>query len=348
MEPRERWLAVLNHEKPDRIPMDYRATSEATQRLLDHMGLDSLSQVHEALHIDPIVNVGPRYTGPPIPADEDVYGIGYQNTDYGSGHYRDAVRHPLAGYDSVEEIEANYRWPSQDWYDFSMIPNQIVGKEHLVIRGGGSEPFATYKWLRGVAQGYIDLVENPDIVHYCLGKLYDHCYEMTRRAYEAIPGKIIWTWVAEDVGTQEGLLISLDHIETYFIPHMKRMVDLVHEGGGYAFHHSDGAVRDNVPNMIDEVGIDVLDPVQWRCRGMEREGLAKDFGDSVVFHGAMDNQFTLVDGSVEDVRREAEENVRILGSSGGYILGPCHNLQVVSPPENIVAMYEAGYECGWM
>ena len=105
---------------------------------------------------------------------------------------------------------------------------------------------------------------------------------------------------------------------------------------------------DNVPTMIEKVGIDVLDPVQWRCKGMDREGLARDFGDSLVFHGAMDNQFTLVDGSPDDARREAEENIRLLGSSGGYILGPCHNLQVVSPPENIVAMYEAGYECGWL
>ncbi|NOZ23057.1 MAG: uroporphyrinogen-III decarboxylase-like protein, partial [Planctomycetes bacterium] len=55
MEPRERWLAVLNHEKPDRVPMDYRATGEATEKLLKYMGLDNLSQVFEKLHIDPIV-----------------------------------------------------------------------------------------------------------------------------------------------------------------------------------------------------------------------------------------------------------------------------------------------------
>jgi uroporphyrinogen decarboxylase len=79
---------------------------------------------------------------------------------------------------------------------------------------------------------------------------------------------------------------------------------------------------------------------------MKREGLKRDFGDRLVFHGAMDNQFTLVTGSVDDVRQEVADNIRILGAGGGYILGPCHNLQVVSPPENIVAMYEAGYEYG--
>ena len=347
MTPRERWLAVLRGEKPDRIPMDYRATGEATQRLLKHMGTASLSQAFERLHIDPIVDVGPKYVGPPIPPDKDVFGIGYENTDYGTGRYRNAVRHPLAQYKSVAEIEANYQWPNRDWWDYSGIPEQVRGKEELVIRGGGSEPYATYKWLRGVEQGYLDLIDNPEMVHYCLDKLYGLCYENTRRTYEMAPGKIIWTWVAEDVGSQEGLIVSLKHIEEFFLPHMKRMIDLVHQGGGYVFHHSDGSPRKNIPNMI-RIGIDVLDPVQWRCKGMEREGLARDFGDRLVFHGAMDNQFTMVRGSVADVRREAQENIRILGARGNYILGPCHNIQVVSPPENIVAMYEAGYEYGWM
>mgnify|MGYP000259322037 CR=1 FL=1 len=70
------------------------------------------------------------------------------------------------------------------------------------------------------------------------------------------------------------------------------------------------------------------------------------FGDRLVFHGAMDNQETLVFGDVEDVRREVAENIRILGEGGGYILAPCHNIQAVSPPENIVAMYEEAYRLG--
>jgi len=127
---------------------------------------------------------------------------------------------------------------------------------------------------------------------------------------------------------------------------MKRMIDIVHSAGAFVVHHSDGAVRENIPNMIG-VGIDVLDPVQWRCAGMEREGLKRDFGDKIIFHGAMDNQYTLPFGTVEEVRQEVLDNLRILGAGGGYILGPCHNIQAVSKPESIVAMYETCYEHGW-
>jgi uroporphyrinogen decarboxylase len=93
-------------------------------------------------------------------------------------------------------------------------------------------------------------------------------------------------------------------------------------------------------------GIDLLNPIQWRCKGMEREALKQDFGHQIIFHGGMDNQYTLAFGGVEEVRKEVEENLRILGQGGGYILAPCHNIQAVSPPENIVAMYETGYALG--
>jgi uroporphyrinogen decarboxylase len=97
--------------------------------------------------------------------------------------------------------------------------------------------------------------------------------------------------------------------------------------------------------MID-AGIDMLNPIQWRSRGMEREGLKKDFGDQVIFHGAMDNQFTLPFGSIEDVRKEVADNISILGAGGGYILAPCHNIQPVTPVENVIAMYETALELG--
>ncbi|MCD6520717.1 MAG: uroporphyrinogen-III decarboxylase-like protein [Anaerolineae bacterium] len=346
MTPRERWLAVLQRQTPDRVPMDYWATDEATAKLLKYLGVSTEEEMLKRLHIDRPFTVTPRYIGPPIPPDEDVFGIKYQDVDYGTGVYREAVYHPLAQYESVEEIEANYRWPDPDWWDYSDIPQQIVGHEEDPIRGGGSEPFLTYKDLRGQEQAFMDLVLHPEIVHYCLDKLFELAYQNTLRIYEAIPGKVMITYVAEDMGSQESLLFSPKQIHEFLIPRMKRMIDLAHEAGAYVFFHSDGAIRDILPDMI-EAGIDVLNPIQWRCKGMEREGLKRDFGDKVIFHGGVDNQYTLPFGTVEEVRQEVIDNLRILGAGGGYILAPCHNIQAITPPENIVAMYETGYEYGW-
>ena len=346
MTPLERWLAVLNHELPDRVPLDYSATPEATKKLMDYLGAKSMDEVYDRLHIDRKVGVGPRYVGPELPQGEDVFGCRYQDVDYGTGVYSECVYNPLAQYESADEIEVNYRWPSPDWWDYSDIPAQVKGKDDLPVVGGGSEPFLTYKNLRGMEQAYVDLVLHPQIVHYCLDVLFNLAYENTRRIYEQIPGRVTYSYVAEDLGSQQSLLISPAQIREFLLPRMKRIMDLVHEAGAYVFHHSDGAVRPILPDMI-AAGIDALNPIQWRCQGMEREGLKRDFGRKIAFHGAMDNQYTLAFGTVGEVRQEVLDNIRILGAGGGYILAPCHNIQAVSPPENVVAMYEAAYENGW-
>jgi uroporphyrinogen decarboxylase len=80
---------------------------------------------------------------------------------------------------------------------------------------------------------------------------------------------------------------------------------------------------------------------------MERDALKQDFGDQVILHGGVDNQYTLAFGTVDEVRAEVTENLEVLGKGGGYILAPCHNIQAISPPENVVAMFETCYEVGW-
>lgn len=347
MTPRERWLAVLRREKPDRVPMDYWATGEATEKLMAHLGISDRGELFRRLHIDAPLTVGGSYVGPEAPEGADIFGCRHRKVDYGTGVYSECVHHPLAQYESVEEIERDYAWPSPDWWDYSGTMAQIEGPEDRPVRGGGSEPFLTYCQLRGQEQAYMDLVLEPEMVHYCLDRLFNLAYENTRRIYEAAPGKILISYVAEDLGSQEGLLFSPEQISEFLLPRMKRMMDLVHSAGAYVFCHSDGAIRDVIPDLI-EIGIDVLNPVQWRCGGMDREGLQADFGGRIAFHGGVDNQYTLPMGSLEEVRREVLDNLSILGEGGGYILAPCHNIQSVGPAENVVAMYETGYENGWM
>jgi uroporphyrinogen decarboxylase len=345
MTPKEHWLAVLRRETPDQVPMDYWGTWEASQNVIAYLGVNDYWEMCERLHIDTVVPVHPEYIGPKTKDGFDYYGRGYQQVSYGSGVYDEVVYYPLAEFHTIADLESNYTWPTPDWFDYSVIPSQIKDKEQYPVRGGGSEPFYEYTQLRGQEQAYLDIVENPEFLHYCLSKLVDFNYENTRRIFEQIPGKVTFTYVAEDLGSQENLLFSPKSIHEFFIPGMRRMIELAHEAGVYTFTHSDGAIRKIIPDLI-EIGIDILNPIQWRCKGMDREGLKRDFGDDIIFHGGMDNQYTLPFGTVEEVRQEVIDNLEILGNGGGYILAPCHNIQAVSPPENIVAMYETGYEYG--
>ena len=346
MSSRERWQAVLERRKPDRVPMDYWSTSEADAKLQKHLGAATLGEALERLHVDKPLTVAAEYVGPTYAAGIDMFGCRFRDVRYETGVYNELVHSPLAEYESVADIEASYTWPTPDWFDYSAIPERIRGKEQRPIQGGGSEPFNRYCKLRGLEQAMMDLIVAPEIAHYCLDKLFELCYQDTLRIVEAIPGQVLISYVAEDLGSQTDLLFSVETIRTFLLPRMQRMIDLVHSAGAYVFHHNDGACRKIIPDMIG-IGIDVLNPVQWRCPGMAREELKRDFGDKVVFHGAVDNQYTLPFGTVEEVRREVRDNLRILGDGGGYILAPCHNIQAVGPAENVVAMYEECHAAGW-
>jgi len=331
--------------------MDIWITREAQDNLCQHLGVADHVAMLERLHIDKLMRVGPPYIGRPIPPDEQggwpsEFGVKWKPVCYGGGVYYEHATGPLEPYDSVEEIEANYRWPSPDDYDYADLPRQVAECGDYPIQVFGTEAFNWYRKIRGGEQAYMDLLLNPDIAHYCLDRIFGLCYEITSRSYETIPGKVMLTYVVEDFGSQQGLLFSKKQIHEFLVPGMKRMMDLAHQAGSYVFFHSDGAVREIIPDMVS-IGIDLLNPVQWRCRGMEREALKREFGDRLVFHGGVDNQYTLPFGTVDEVRLEVLDNLRILGAGGGYVLAPCHNIQVVGPPENVVAMYETGYEYGW-
>jgi uroporphyrinogen decarboxylase len=347
MTPKERWLAVLERRTPDRVPMDYWGTPEITQKLQEYLGCETSREMMKKLHIDFVISVWPIYIGPELPAGYDIFGCRGQAVNYGTGEYWETVGNPLAQFHSVSEIEKNYTWPQADWWDYTSISEQIKGYEAHPIVGGGSEPFLTYKNLRGQEQAMIDLVENPDLVHYCLDKLFELSYQNSLRIIEAIPGQVTYCYVAEDLGGQSQLMFSPKHIREYLFPGMKRMIQLTHQAGAYVFHHDDGNITQILPEIVD-LGIDILNPIQWRASGMDRKLLKQQYGSRLVFHGGMDNQYTLPFGSVDEVRKEVIENFEILGKEGGYILAPCHNIQPISPVENILAMYETGYEEGFL
>ncbi len=147
--------------------------------------------------------------------------------------------------------------------------------------------------------------------------------------------------MTDDFGSQTGLLISRSMVEAYYRPWIERAIGLAKGYGLKVFHHDDGAMLNLIPDLL-EMGIDVLNPIQWRCKGMDRAVIGARWGDRVCFHGGVDNQQTLPFGTPEDVAAEVAENLRLLGRGGtGYILAPCHNIQAITPLENILAMYRA-------
>ena len=107
--------------------------------------------------------------------------------------------------------------------------------------------------------------------------------------------------MAEDLGSQTGPLMSLAMYRRFLLPNQIKMAELARSYGVHVMYHTDGAARAFLPDLIDRVGIEILNPIQWRCPGMEREKLVADFGGRIIFHGSIDNQQTLPFGTVDDV-----------------------------------------------
>lgn len=351
MTARERWLALCEGRTPDRTPCDYWGTAEVTASLMCELGCDTERELWQRLGVDRLVRVAPLHPRAKektwyIQSLYSVWGIGTREVTYcgGAGTYIESVSHPLSAAVSIADVE-RFAWPDPCEWSIEALRTDCLAWRDYPILLGSYEPFLLYCRLRGMEQAFRDLIENAAVADAALDRIHYIHIALVRRCLEAAGDVIDFLWVSEDLGTQRGLLMSPTLFRRFLRPRLRAMTDLAHSFGVCVFHHDDGAIRRLIPELL-EIGIDVLNPMQWRCAGMERAALARDFGDRVVFHGGVDNQQTLPFGTPEDVRHEVAENIRLLSGGKGYIVAPCHNIQPNTPTRNILALYEAVHDFG--
>jgi uroporphyrinogen decarboxylase len=343
MNHRERILAVMHHQPVDRLPTDIWATSEVWHKLLAHFGVADNLQVYDKLDIDGIMGIYPTYIGPERPTIDgvryDEWGMGYRSQGYGTGSYDEQVVFPLAGARTLADLEA-FAWPSPDWYDYASLPRQAAYYAGRSIQVGYAAIFYWHNRLRGLQQSLIDPFDQPEMTRFLIQKMSDFFNEYHSRCFDATRGLVDSTQVTDDFGSQTGLMISPGVFDDFYRSGMQRAIDLAHRYGLVVFHHDDGDLRKLLPRLV-EMGIDLLNPIQWRCGNWDLAGLKSEFGAKLCFHSAVDNQQTLPFGTAQDVRDEVRRLMRTLGSDRtGFIIAPCHNLQSVTPVENILALYE--------
>lgn len=355
MNSRERVLAAIHHQPLDRIPTDIWATAEVWAALSEKFGGEE--GIRQALHLDDIVDVRPEYIGPPLPACPPdaglvfkvfygIWGATLQWMDHGTGRYLEQAYYPLASAQTIDDLEG-FSWPNADWFDYpNLRPKAAAAHASRVVQGGYMAPLYVYTLLRGLELSFLDPVSDPEFTHALLRRISDFQYEYHRRIFEACDGLIDLAQVTDDLGGQTGPLMSLAMYREFYAPHHKRFIGLCREFGVKVFHHDDGGIRPFLPDLVD-LGIDVLNPIQWTCPGMEPAHLKRDFGKRICFHGGIENQRILPFGTPEEVRAEVRHCLDTLAGDGtGYILAPCHNLQSQTPMENILAMYDEAWNYG--
>ena len=185
----------------------------------------------------------------------------------------------------------------------------------------------------------MDLVECPDIAEAICQHVKDFYKKRALRAIEQSDGQIDIIGSGGDIGTQRGMMLSPNLWRRHIKPYSTDLIRSFKDMGLATFYHSCGSIVPVIEDFI-EMGLDILDPIQPKAAGMDPENLKSRFGDRLVLHGGVDEQELLPHATGEEVRREVERLISILGDDGGYIVCPAHAVQPDTPAENIVALYE--------
>lgn len=373
MTHRERLLTALNHQEPDRVPIDLASIQvtgisvHAYQNLRDYLNLpqkpphicDAIQQIciphddiYEKFGIDtrglwPVMNhmdfedtdVGEYLV------HTDEWNLGYRRKK--TGLWYDLYTSPLEHVELSKQIIDDFIWPRGN------APHRIQGLREqaqafrdagyaVVLKSICAGLFEMMIRLRGMQNAMMDLLMTPVNAGYLLDNILEHKTDYWEMALTELGDLVDVVADGDDFGTQTSQLISHETWQEIIKP---RQTELIHNMKKQAphvkvFFHSCGNVRPYLEEFID-MGIDILNPVHITADDMDPVQLKKDFGDSLVFWGGgIDTQDTLPHGTPEQVRDEVKRNIDALAPGGGFVFNTIHNIQADVPPQNITAMYE--------
>ncbi|MCP5110721.1 MAG: hypothetical protein GY953_07800 [bacterium] len=370
MTHRELVLAAVNHRETDRVPVDLGSTLASTmtigahERLREYLELPadtapavfsrrSCTVIPDEAILDrfdvdlrPVLLGAPelrpdRETGPSTFVDE--WDVTWSQPE--GGHFINRGG-PFEGIVEPTRTDLDrFSWPEPD------DPGRFRGLRErarqvressgcAVVLNLGVGPVHQCQFLRGYAEWLEDLLLRPAFAEDLIARVADFWIAVSKRALTEAGEFVDLVWFGDDIGTQKSTLIGRELYRQRIKPSHKRMVEAVKPYGKPVIYHSCGAIYPLIPDLID-VGIDVLNPIQVSAKGMDTARLKREYGQDLVFWGAIDSQGVLPQGTPADVREEVRRRIADLAPGGGYVLAAAHNIQADVPPENAVAMFEA-------
>jgi uroporphyrinogen decarboxylase len=372
--PRQRVLAALNHEQPDRVPIILGTSNTTTiktrayRRLKEHLGFQAEERylydwpelgsalideaVLQRLHSDargvwdrfPAETYRRNRDRPPHTPFIDDWGSG--SVEIEPGVWFPGI-HPLSQAQTIEEIES-YSWP--DMHD----PSRVAHVREAARRLAEEDQYAIIAtpWLlfpferafamQGMDRFLLNLAGKPDFAAALLKKNAELCKTLMGYFLAELGDNVDIIKIGDDLGMQDRLMISPRMYRRILKPIHADYIGFIKERTrAKVFFHTDGDVFDLVDDFI-EIGVDILNPIQTSAGKMANlVELKKRFGKNLVLCGAIDTQRILPRGTPEEVHREVRRVIEILGPGGGYMLASVHTIMDEVPPENILAMVDS-------
>jgi uroporphyrinogen decarboxylase len=267
------------------------------------------------------------------------------------GIYFDPVHFPLANAQTVADIDAgkkyfeSFDWPGfidEDFDDLRTKAQKLYNETDYAIVGNlWVHLLAAGMYLRGYENFMVDLVINKKLAHRILENQLAAYLPRVEKYIEAVGDYVQVIQVNDDLGSQNGPLLSPELYREMIKPYHKKLWQFIKEKSGKPILlHSCGSIYKLIPDLI-EIGIDALNPIQVSAANMDSATLKKEFGKDLTFWGGgCDTQNVLGTGTPQQVRDEVKRRVDDFAPGGGFVFCQVHNIQPNVPPENIMAMYD--------
>ena len=335
MTGRERFLAALRREQPDRVPIWELIINEPTLsalfgnigyfELAERLGLDAITVFENQRTEDlgggrvrdewgivwGIEECGVAYPlGHPIksPSDLDSYKAPDPHADYRLDTLRDAVR-------------------------------RFKGEKAITICCHEAFEFSHY--LVGMDNLFTAYLEDPEFVHRLARIVIDYKKAVLRRAVEEGLDVVV---SGDDYAYKTAPLMSPEHFREYSAPYIKEMVAAAHECGVPFVKHTDGNIWSILDSIVD-AGVDALDPIE-PIAGMDIGDVKAKYGDRVAVVGNVDCTEILTHGTREEVIDAVKETIAKASVGGGHIIASSNSIHPGVKPENYRTMVEAAREFG--
>lgn len=343
MNSKERVKAALERRPADRVPVFMWFHPSTTRRLAALLEIPA-GRVAEAMGNDVRQAwVNNNYAMEGIVHEHegdshvDFWGIRWVK----DGEFNQIAEFPLARGGRSEVLAYAFPYPHLNALLDQMTPIMVHAGTCFIGVDVSPCVFEMYWRLRGMEPALLDIAADPELASVMLGRCADFAVTLAEKACDRFA--VDWLWTGDDVAGQRTTIMSPDGWRGFIKPHLARVVSVGKARRLPVAYHCCGALRPIIGDLVS-MGIDVLNPIQANCPGMDPLDLKREFGRSLTFMGGVDTQWLLPHGTVEQVRRATARLIEgMTADGGGYILAASHTVPPETPEDNLFALYdEAG------
>jgi uroporphyrinogen decarboxylase len=350
MNSKERILSTINHEEPDKVPIDSWLAPEVAEVLIRGLSLDINKDpfaLQKALGNDLLYYmVGfcdgfssifkeERKIGENL--YEDPWGIKWRKKSQKYGSYCEFAEHPLANIKNYD----NYKFPDPlkvHEGEFEIYRELLIndGKEYPILGAVACSMLEASWYLRGLENFMMDIVSNKDFAIDLLDKTMNYSLNISKKLVE-MGVDIIW-W-GDDIAMEKGPFVSPIIFRELLKPryaYMIQEVKKINKNVKTAFH-TDGKIEWALDDFV-EIGMDIINPLQPDVN--DSAAIKKKYGKKLTFWGNVDTRRVMSEGTFKDVAEEVKNCISTLSPGGGHILCSNHTIQATQRAvDNTIAFY---------